>query len=515
MRVTPSNHARALTREIQIVATPSDEGVPLYLRIYRQLREHILSGTLPAGAGLPSARTLAADLGVSRNTVEAAFDQLVAEGFIERHVGAGTVVSRSVAEAAPFANLKAKRGAQRGAAPPAQAPRLSRRGDLLRQLGEREADSAREPPLCMTNIHRFPLRAWNRVLTRQARYADATLLGPAGPLGRPELRQQIAEYATLARGLRCTPDQVLVVGSTQQALDLIARVLLDPGDLALVEEPGYLGARAALLAAGATLVPIPVDDEGLDVAVLPTNRSARLLYLTPSHQFPLGVTMTLARRLALLRWATTQNAWLIEDDYDSEFHYDGRPVAALHALDRAGRVIYLGTYNKVLFPGLRLAYLILPIDLVATFAAARRVVDGFTAPFQQLVLADFIATGQFAAYLRRARQHYARCRDQLIETALVEWGGAVRFGPASTGLHLVAHLPKQTDDVALAQAADPPKAAQPRGLGIAPLSRYYFGPRTAPGLLISYGTSLPRVIETSVRRLAPLFAALRHGKRRR
>ncbi|MFN7965374.1 MAG: PLP-dependent aminotransferase family protein [Acidobacteriota bacterium] len=508
MRVTRQGPARALTREIQIVSTPGDEGTPLYSRIYRQLREHILSGALARGALLPSARTLAADLGVSRNTVEAAFAQLVSEGFVERRVGAGTVVSESVSELAPFAKVRAKRGATAAEATTRQPPQLSARGSVILKLGQREVESDLDP-LCATNIHRFPLKAWSRVVARAARRADASLLAPVSHLGLLELRQQIAEYATLARGLRCAPDQVLIVSSAQQALDLAARVLMDPGDTALIEEPSYPSARAAFLVAGAKLKPIPVDSEGLDAGALPTGATARLLYITPSHQFPLGVTMSLARRLAVLRWAAANEAWVIEDDYDSEFRYDGRPIAALQALDRAGRVLYVGTYNKVLFPGLRLGYMVLPPGLIDAFAAARRLADGYSAPFMQTVLADFIASGRFAAYLRQARLYYTRCRDQLVARVDEDWGNAVQLGPASTGLHVVAHLPKGTDDASLAVAA------QNRGLGIAALSRYYFGSQKQPGLMISYGATSLRRIATSVGELSPLFTSLRSARRRR
>ncbi len=509
MRTVPGGRPRTLAREIQVVAAPGDAATPLYVRLYRQLREHILAGTLARGTALPSARTLAADLGVSRNTIEAAYGQLVAEGFVARRVGAGSVVAESVADAAPFAPARAARR-QRARAPrteptarPERAARLSQRGAEMRRLGVRDAEGDRRLGVCATNIHRFPLRAWRRLVAREARRMTTGLLLPGPQDGLPALRQQIAEHATLARGLRCTPEQVFVVGSTQQALDLLARVLLDPGDVAIVEEPGYAAARAALIAAGARLLPAPVDDEGLAVDALPRATGARLVYVTPSHQFPLGVTMSLARRLALLRWADTHDTWIVEDDYDSEFRHDGRPLAALQALDRTARVLYVGTFNKVLFPGLRLAYLVLPAALVDVFAAARRIVDAFTPVFMQSVLAEFMAGGHYAAYLRQARSYYAQCRDLLVARAAVHWSGAVRLGPASTGLNVVAHLPKGTQDEPLADAA------QRFALGVTALSRYYYGARPSPGLLFSYGAVPPRAIERAVRDIAPLLGTLR------
>lgn len=369
------------------------------------------------------------------------------------------------------------------------------------ELGQAEIDADPESVPCTTHIEGFPRRIWNRFMARQSRRGGADLLGSRPQQGSLELREQIAEYATLARGLRCEPDQVVVVSSTQQAIDLAARVLLDPGDEALVEEPGYPSARAALRAAGAQVRLIPVDEEGIEVERLKAARGRRILYLTPSHQFPTGVTLTLPRRLALLAWAERTGAWIIEDDYDSEFRFDGRPIAALHALDQHDRVLYVGTYNKVLFPGLRLAYLILPKTLVGAFTAARRITDGYSSPLSQACLADFMASGHFASYMREARQHYARSSAFLVTRAKEAWGEAVRLGPASTGLHLVAHLNGGLDDRAIA------RAVQVHSMGIAALSRYYAGERRRSGVLLSYGAaSLPAIAEC-VFQLTPLVTA--------
>ncbi len=506
---------RGSSPEIRIVTGDPGGEAPLHTRIYRQLREHILSGALGPGARLPSARALASDLDVSRNTVESAFGQLVAEGFIVRRVGAGSEVAGSLGEVAPFARYRRAAGSRRRVeASPARAPRhpwllprLSARGALISQLGEIELQGDAICGPCATDIAGFPLPTWNRILSRRARAGGLALLGPAPPAGLPELRRQIAAYASLSRGLRCEPEQVLVVSSTQQAVDLAARVLLDPGDLALVEEPGYPSARAALRAAGARLQLVPVDRDGLQVSALPVQPGRRLLYLTPSHQFPLGVTLTLARRLALLRWAGETGAYLLEDDYDSEFRYDGRPLAALHGLDTEERVLYVGTYNKVLFPGLRLAYLILPRALVGPFTAARRLTDGGSSPLAQAALAELLSSGHFAAYLRKAREEYAWKRDRLVEHIARAWGDAVTLGPSSAGLHLVAHLPDGTDDLALArEVAD-------SGLGVSALSRYYDGPSSSPGLLISYGAPSTTALAAGVDRLTPLVTARRRRSR--
>jgi GntR family transcriptional regulator/MocR family aminotransferase len=487
---------RALAREVQLVAAPGEGRLPLHQRLYRQLRGHILEGRLAAGAMLPSARTLAADLRLSRNTVESALAQLVAEGFVERRVGAGTRVSATVGDAAPFLGRAATTP---GAAPP-RAVRPSRRGAVLARHGEVELVRDHETGTCATDLRRFPSDAWNRLFARQLRRSGTAHMVGGDPLGLPALRHEIVRHVAMARGVRCAPDQVLVVGSTQEALDLVARVVLDPGDAVLMEDPGYPSARAAFLASGARVHPVPVDAEGVRVAAGPT--SARLLYVTPSHQFPLGVHMSLARRLEVLEWAARTRGWVVEDDYDSEFRYDGRPLAALQSLDDDERVLYLGTYNKVLFPGLRLAYLVLPRAWVRTFAAARRLITGGAMPLAQAVLAEFLASGRFAAYLRQARHHYGRRRDLLLATVPTLWGGRVRLGPSATGLHLVAHLAGGVDDRALALRA---RAA---GLAASPLSGYVVRQRRLRGLVMSYGPTDRAALGDAVRDLAPVVRAL-------
>lgn len=483
----------------------------LATRLYRQLRVHILEGALEPGARLPSARTLSTDLRLSRNTVEAALAQLVTEGFVVRRVGSGTVVADSLAEAAPFAAVHRrttaarKHGDPRLPQPPATVL-LPRRGREIERLGAAEIERDRGDRPCATDVRGFPLQTWTRLWSRTSRQAAMRLLGPSHPLGLYDLRQQIAEHAALSRGLRCAPEQVLVVSSTQQAIDLTARLLLDPGEPVLFEEPGYPCARAAFLAAGAAIDRAPVDDEGLMVDRLPT-ASRRVLYVTPSHQFPLGVEMSLARRLAVLRWASAAAAWVLEDDYDSEFRHDGRPTAALHALDQQERVIYAGSFNKTLFPGLRLAYLILPPALVDPFAAARRIVDGYSSPLVQRVLAEFMASGQFASSLRQARQHYAVCRETLVTHVQAEWRDAVWLGPATGGSHVVAHLARGTDDLALSARLNSDQPGSD-GLGIAPLSRYYDGSPARSGLLLSYSSSTPTGIARTIKALAPHFARL-------
>ncbi len=494
---------------IAIVVDPDREGLPLYTQLYRQLRQHILTGGLQPGTRLPSARVLAADLKVSRNTVEAAVDQLASEGFVTRRVGVGTTVL-NVQETMPF--VARNRRAMRTPPPsrpvrraPDERPVLSPLGQSLQAGGQTEIDADRHMGSCTTDVSRFPTKTWNRLLARAVREHGRALLQTGELQGDQGLREAISEHARLTRGVHCRADQVLILHSTQQALDLAGRLLLAPGDVALVEEPGYLSARAVFAATGAQVRGVAVDEHGIDAERLAEHARARLLYLTPSHQFPLGHTLSLSRRLAALAWAHANGAWIIEDDYDSEFHYVGRPIAALQGLDQGERVLYVGTFNKILFPGVRLAYVILPQPLVNAFLCARRLTDGASPPLIQAALASFLTAGHFAAHLRRARRFYEARRDVLIAYLWSRCGSAFTLGAADTGLHLTIHLPPGVDDQAIAAAG------AGYGLGVAPLSRYYvdWSDRgTVPrGLLLSYGGASESSIRASIDAFAPLLIA--------
>ena len=317
------------------------------------------------------------------------------------------------------------------------------------------------------------------------------------------MREAISGYLGARRAARCSPEQVVVVSGSQQALDLAARVLLDPGDAAWVEDPGYAGARAALAGAGARLVPVPVDDDGLDVSAGKEREpDARLAYVTPSHQYPLGPTMGLGRRLELLRWASGAGAWIVEDDYDGEYRYGGRPLEALQGLDTGGRVVYVGTFSKVLFPALRLGYLVVPPDLVDAFVAARELSDRGSPVIEQSVLADFIAEGNFARHVRRMRALYASRQEALVEAAKQELSGLLNIGPAEAGMHLVGSLPWGADD------REASRRATSYGVEAPPVSAYamkgapYPENPHRPGLLLGYAALTEAEILRGVRRLA-------------
>jgi GntR family transcriptional regulator/MocR family aminotransferase len=474
-----------------------ENGEPLYRQLYLALQRGILEGALRPGHRLPSTRTLASELGVSRNTVKIAFEQLLYEGYIEAKVGAGSFVSEIIPDSV-LGLPQLRRDGEAGQRKATGERRVSSRGRFFRGW-RRDSDPVRPRPFAVgiPSLDAFPVRLWNRLASQRARRAGSELLGYAPAEGYAPLREAIASYLGSARGVRCTPEQVVVVSSSQQALDLAARVLLDAGDEVWLEEPGYLGAQGALRAAGAEIRPVPVDREGLVVEVGKSRApAARLAYVTPSHQFPLGSVMTLGRRLQLIEWAESAGAWILEDDYDSELRYRGRPIQALQGLDEAGRVIYIGTFTKVLFPGLRLAYLVCPPDLLQPFVTARALQDGHSPLQPQAMAADFLVEGHFATHLRRMRALYLEQQETLrreVEQSLAAW---VDLDASPAGMHLVAYLHEGLDD------REASLAAARRGVEAVPLSRYYVDAPQEQGLLLGYSGFGVGALRDGVRRLA-------------
>ena len=469
--------------------------VPIHRQIYEGLRRYILEGRLAPGARLPSTRMLAEGMGVSRSTVVSAFSGLLAEGYLEGKVGSGTYVSRSLPE--DMLRVCAGRTGDSGHR---RTRGLSRRGEVLASTpatASRDRGGARAFRPGVSALDEFPFEEWSRLVSRRWRNPSRELLGYGDPAGYRPLREAIADHLGASRAVRCSPGQVIVVSGSQQALDLTARVLVDPGDAAWVEDPGYVGARGALLGAGINVVSVPVDEEGLDVAAGEEKKpQARLACVTPSHQYPLGVTMTLPRRLELLRWADRSDAWIVEDDYDSEYRYSGRPLEALQGLDGAGRVVYVGTFSKVLLPSIRLGYLVVPPDLVDAFVAARELTDRHSPSIEQAVMADFIVEGHFARHIRRMRTLYAERQDALVEAAREELAGLLEVRPAEAGMHLLGRLPEGTDD---RQAS---RLAAKQGVEVPPLSLHGIEASQRPGLLLGYAAVESREIREGVRRLA-------------
>ena len=481
---------------VPVVSIDRRSAAPLYRQLYDGFREAILSRRLRPGQRIPSTRTLAAELGISRFPILNAYEQLVAEGYFHSGVGSGTHVASLV----PGGSRNPARETSRRPSPPRGRRAVSRDTDFLLAGGTDPwlrgwgAFRVSEPA-----VDRFPNEIWSRLVGRHGRAArqDPRSLNYGNPMGHRPFREAVARYLRTARAVRCEADQIMVVSGSQQALSLIARVLVDPGSPVWVEEPGYGGARDVLRLRSARLVPVPVDEEGLIVSA-GTEKcpDAAAAYVTPSHQYPLGMVMSASRRLQLLDWARRSGSWIIEDDYDSEYRYESLPIASLQGLDGDARVIYVGTFSKVLFPALRLGYLVLPADLVARFAAVRDATDIFPPTFAQAVLADFIREGHFARHLRRMRALYQERRGALVDALRTELGDVVTVLGDEAGMHLVASLTKGPDD----DCAVAVRAAR-QGLWAMPLSPCYIARASRRGFVLGFGgTSVPE-IRGGVRRL--------------
>ncbi len=499
-------HAKESTFAFRDVSFDASLTAPLYQQLYTHLRGSILAGRLKNGTKLPSTRGLATELNISRNTVLNAYQQLLAEGYLESTGGSGTFVARVLPELA----LEAPRHEARSGPAPAtrREPTFSDRAML--QLATAETADAlprtrvRPRPFRaeLPALDAFPYELWSRLVIRRARELPMDSFPYQDSAGYRPLREAIAAHVTVSRQVHCTPDQIVIVPGSQGALDLASRMLIDPGDPVWIEDPGYPGARGAFLGAGAHVVPVPVDQWGLVVeAGIRRASEARLAYVTPSHQFPLGVTMSLTRRLELLRWAQATGAYILEDDYDSEYRFEGRPLAALQGLDQAERVIYIGTFSKVLFPGLRVGYLILPPALVDSFLTVRRLIDIHAPIFEQAVLADFINEGHFLRHLRRMRILYEERRSALVK-AIGDSGMGLQMDAPHAGIHCVAWLPDRLDDRALAR-----KAAE-RGVHLSLISDLAIEKPSRKGLLLGYGGFTVKEIRGAVRQLAEAVRSL-------
>ena len=501
-----------------------DAPMPMYRQVYEGLRAAILSGRLARGARLPSSRALAADLGVARNTVLQAFDQLRSEGYLQGRRGGGTRAREVIPDAlvtvpgAPrrdrtSVTSRASRTGQGTSGAPPERPRLSERGRTLVTSGAtliRAAGPHVPFELGVPAHDAFPRRLWGQLTGRRWRRGDVDL-GELEPAGEASLRAAIAEYLATARGVRCTADQVFVLNGAQQALHLVAQLLLDPGDRVWIEEPGYVGARVAFEAAGARLVPVPVDDDGLDVAAgVRLARDARLAYVTPSHQFPLGVVMSASRRLQLLSWARANGAWIIEDDYDSEFRYTGRPLPCMQGLeaDRSdgspSRVLYVGTFSKTLVSGLRIGYMVVPDALIDAFRAARSTVDRHTPTIYQQVLADFIGEGHYFRHIRHVRNLCGERQAALVDAAATRLDGLLRIHADPAGLHLLGRLAPGIRDT------DAQRAAMARGIRSWALSGFYLGERPREqAMVLGYGGFDAADIRESVAALGKVLRELK------
>ncbi len=487
----------------RILALPIDPAAdrPIYQQIFHGVREAIVTGVLEPGARLPSTRALATDLGVSRNTIVTAYERLRTEGYVVGRGGSDTRVALAIPDhLLPAAAPAVPRPAPAGTAAASRTAHALERAMVPRLESPPRAFRAGVPAVDL-----FPYALWGRLLSRQWARITTRDLGYAGPQGHPLLREAIASYLTAARGVRCAPDQILITGGAQGALTTATRLALDPGDTAWMEDPGYYGIRGALLAAGARIVPVPVDRDGLrvdeGVRLAPDARAA---FVTPSRQLPLGVPLARARRAALLAWAARQRSWIIEDDYDSELRFASRPLPAMQGEDTTGCVLYIGTFSKILFPALRLGYLVVPPALVSPALAVRHAHDLHSPSLEQMVLARFITDGHFERHVRRVRQVYLE-RQQVLRDALAEHlSGVLEMPEGDVGLFMTVRLHGLSDVVAAQAAAE-------AGVDVMPLSRFAEGPVPA-GLVLGYaGLDVAEIRDGVTRLAAALMPLVRRG----
>lgn len=479
----------------------------LQQQTYRALRAAILGGRLRPGDRLASTRDLARELGVARNTVLQAYDRLIAEGYAATRPASGTFVATTLP---PPPRAAARRGRP---AAIETAPRLSTFGQrTVETIPARYATwSLRREAVSYDFRYGepaygdLPLATWARLLGRRARRLSVRRLAYQPPGGAPELRAALAGYLARARGVVCTPEQILIVRGSQQAIDLTTRLLVDPGDPVVLEEPHYTGFSFCLRAAGADVAYVPVDEHGLRVEELDRVHAARLAFVTPSHQYPAGGVLSLPRRLALLGWAHARSAYVFEDDYDGEFRFEGHPLECLQALDRDGRVLYAGTASKIFFPALRIGWLVAPPALLGAFQSAHALADTGTPTLEQLAFADFIAGGHLERHVRRIRVRHAARRRALLDAVADELGERARVSGASAGLHVLLRL----DGLSRRDIPRLRAACRERGVGVYPASPFYARPPAHAELLLGYGGLGERAIREGIRRLAQAIESLR------
>jgi GntR family transcriptional regulator / MocR family aminotransferase len=484
---------------VELVLSPRRAGTPAYRWLYSALRTEILAGRLRPGTRLPATRDFAHHYGLARGTIVVAFEQLKSEGYIEGRVGAGTHVSKTLPE-----DLLHVAHTNRAQPPAAQRRFLSDYSRRARLFPGYELRPIRAFRSHLPALDLFPATLWAKISLRRWRRISRTRLMGCDPLGYPPLRQAVAEYLSTARGVNCVAEQVAIVSSVQEALDLAGRLFLNPGDRVCIENPGYTGAALAFKAFGASIFAGDLDKEGIKVAQLPT-RGVRLIYITPAHQFPLGITMSLARRLQLLEWARKSSALIFEDDYDSEFRYSGRPIPSLQGLDRRGLVLYAGSFSKVLFPALRLGYLVFPPDLANHLEAIRSLNSRHAPVVDQVVLSEFITEGHFARHIRRMREIYAERLSVLLAEARRNLAGLLAISDVEAGLQTVGWLGGGLNAEAAAVAA------ARRNVDVTPVSRYELGRRIPEALQLGFAAVDKNEIRRGIRELTIALEGELHG----
>ena len=464
-----------------VIAVDRKAAKPLHKQIYDGFLSVIVHGNMRPGQRVPSSRTLSIELGISRIPVLNAYAQLLAEGYFESRKGAGTFVSESLPESLTICEDKTPQPtpADSGPRPVARRALLLSRYDRAPWVGGWGAFSVHQPA-----FDHFPFPIWSSLITRHSKSPRFSQIHNTDPRGSETCREAICTYLRTARAVRCDPSQVMVVAGSQQALEISARVLLGNGSPVWIEEPGYRLARSVFQGAGCRLVPVPVDEDGMNVSAgIKQCAKARAAYVTPSHQYPLGSTMSASRRMQLLNWAQVTGSWIIEDDYDSEYRFESMPISSLQGLDRNARVIYIGTFSKVLFPSLRLGYIVIPPDLVDHFVAVRVAMDIFPPYLHQEAITDFMREGHFARHIRRMRLLYSERRTALVESIREQFGARLEIHGSQAGMHLAVTLPKGLSDREIAT-----RAAR-KGLWLWPLSPSYLGAVPRQGFILGFGNT--------------------------
>ncbi|MFM0229872.1 MocR-like pyridoxine biosynthesis transcription factor PdxR [Paraburkholderia sediminicola] len=467
---------------------------PAYRQLYFEFRKAILSGRLPSAARLPATRVLAKEMGVSRNTVVSAFELLVDEGYLISRVGSGTFVASDLPEDHQLPHQMSNSDTLLSEG---QAISLSTRG---LQLARFSLNSGPTSPAAFTPdipaYDAFPLELWGRIISNAWRNISIEQLGYTDPAGMIALRKAISSHLRAGRLVDCQPEQVIVTSGSQQSFDLVARLLLNPGDPVWIEEPSYIGSRAALLGAGAQLVPVPVDEDGMNtVAGLEKVAVPRMIMVTPSRQYPLGMMLSMARRESVLEISRETGAWIIEDDYDSEYRYRGQPLPALQSMDKQSRVIYLGTFSKALLPSFRLGYMVVPRALVDDFRAAKAIIDRHPPLLEQIALCEFMEKGYFASHLRKMRHLYSERQQKLIELLRERLGDILDIREADSGMHVVAFLPVGVSDTEL--CAD----LAAGGIIVRPLSPYYMSQPARSGIILGFAAVPVSGVQSAVTRM--------------
>lgn len=493
----------AVTGSLLSFAIDRASDKPLYHQLVTHLRNAIISGRLPVGTKLPSTRVFAHELDVSRITVVQAFDALQTEGLLVSHVGAGTFVTDEGARTSKVLQKAASPRSDRNDIYPFRS--LSRRGG---RLVSSVRDDLSEPPRTfmpdIPDLREFPIKTWLRLLSEISGRLKGEILVDTSNAGYEPLRRALSQHLCASRGMQCEWQQVIMTTGSQQSLHLICQMLTDPGDAIWLEEPGYVGTRSAILGSAGSICPVPVDSQGLCVeAAIASHPVPRLIFVTPARQYPTGATLSQTRREALMRFAHASGAWIVEDDYDNEFHYVGHTPQAIHGMDKGGRTIHIGTFSKILLPSFRLGYIVVPPDLAEAFEKGRAVVDRHASLVEQMVLSEFMNRGLLASHIRRMRNLYRARQIQLIAGLEDILGADIAFTGTETGLHITLPLTFDGDDVGLARQATQANVV------LRPMSPYYATRQRRNGLLLGFAAFNQREIDEGLARLSSLGDSLK------